>query len=239
MQLASCNWAAGGDEELATSQLLHYGWLRLEDNHEIPGASIYHLTKTSEGILVEMAYTHTFQDRLEAACNAILSEVDRRKQYNIKITMDKVLPIGMKTFFWYRNTFTSVPKSFTAVIKSKIIEFISNIINPLQENYIYYPTIEEPEDILQDQSFLLRWEDFSFEKPPPSELKIEHCKDMAANTSKEALLSKIQSLPRDTIITTQDLKNCNINNRLITSAVNHNFITRVKRGQYIIRVPQP
>lgn len=82
-QYSSCKWACGQDEELAASQLLHYGWVP-KYNVKMGDPCLYHLRKQSWGVSIDTQCPHTFNDRLMAACTSATAAKHKLKERGLQ-----------------------------------------------------------------------------------------------------------------------------------------------------------
>lgn len=70
-ELKQAAWAAEQDEELGLSLICHYGWARSAKPDTIPAFALYKMKIMPDGILVDMEYAHTFQERFMEACHSV------------------------------------------------------------------------------------------------------------------------------------------------------------------------
>lgn len=92
-------WATGYDYELATALALEFGPAP-GANLKMEGASMHRLTKTDEGIHLEIDYPFTFQERLIYACQTIYNEVVSRSLSGVRPGVEELVKIGMTNFFY-------------------------------------------------------------------------------------------------------------------------------------------
>ena len=74
--------------------LAFYIHLRME------GASMHRLTKTDEGIHLEIDYPFTFQERLIYACQTIYNEVVSKSLSGVRPGVEELVKVGMTNFFY-------------------------------------------------------------------------------------------------------------------------------------------
>lgn len=92
----AARWATGyKNDDAAASLLLHYGWTPRMTPH-MRGSSMHKLTITDEGIHIDMSYTHTFQERLDAACLEARLAYDFICRHGIEIALDNICPYKTK-----------------------------------------------------------------------------------------------------------------------------------------------
>ena len=92
-------WATGYDYELATALALEFGPAP-GGNLRMEGASMHRLTKTDEGIHLEIDYPFTFQERLIYACQTIYNEVVSKSLSGVRPGVEELVKVGMTNFFY-------------------------------------------------------------------------------------------------------------------------------------------
>lgn len=161
-QYSSCKWACGKDEELAASQLLHYGWVP-KYNVQMGDPCIYKMTKQDWGINICTNSPHNFNDRLAAACAAASAMKARLKHLRIQPTYLVLFKAACQIFFSFNGWYVSIPGAYRQAILNKITSYVTHLLNAIGNASPSLPYIEEPENIFsQDEPIKLKWEDFSF-----------------------------------------------------------------------------
>jgi hypothetical protein len=231
-QFNSCRWAAKFEnDDLATSLLLHYGWL---PDYQIPmrGASIHTIDVIDDGILVKIEYNHYANERFAAACKAISNELCKRKLEKALYQPEALLSTGMSAFYCHKKSYISIPNEYRIGIADKLIIYIEQLINALdaRTNDIAIPEIDEPDDILPDDEVLFRWADFEV-IDGVTEAQRQQRYDNNKQAVLEAILPKLNGLQRSVELSRTQIPMYDNN---IAAAVKYGFITRIGRGKLII-----
>lgn len=92
-------WATGYDYELATALALEYGPAP-GSNLKMEGASMHRLTKTENGVHLEIDYPFTFQERLIYACQTIYNELVSKYLSGTRPGVEELVKVGMTSFFY-------------------------------------------------------------------------------------------------------------------------------------------
>lgn len=195
-EYGSCLWATKyTNDSLATSLLLHYGWAPVFERN-MEGSSIHKLTPTASGVVLDIEYCHTFQDRLDAACSAIESEIADRRSINRPLVPEEIISTGMVAFYYHQKRYCSVDKSYHTTVSNKLTHYIESYINALESLTPQRPEIHEPEDLLPDQTHELLFSKFTI-NDKPSAKQGRHLNDVALEKHIAALQPKLAGLPRD------------------------------------------
>lgn len=238
-QYASCRWITQyEDDDLATSMLLHYGWLP-QPEIQMAGASMHKLLPTATGVMVDIDYTHTFGERFEAALNAIDLKIDDweswKKSSSIPMAGPSVadlISVGMVQFYYFKKRYISIDSDYRMSVTNKMTAYVEARINALRDKDPVHPEIEEPPIVLEPQEFELLYKDFELAEGISSAQKDQR-KDLAITKGVDAILPKITHLPRDEIITSKQLREC-LHTEVITAAVKNGLIQKPAYGKYII-----
>jgi hypothetical protein len=203
-QYSAAKFASQWDKSLAASLLLHYGWsTRMEPR--MLGSSMHAISVIDTGILIDMTYTHTFQERVEAACFEAKQKIFEAETKNIKLDIEAVRSAALTRFYWHKNKFVSLQNDYSMGVKSKIQSYIDSIMNPMRENEPQVPEIDEPEDMLDDETILLKWEDFEIDIAyTKTSAAYEQRQDNNRRASYEAFMKKMAHYPRGVPIYRQD-----------------------------------
>lgn len=195
-QYSSCKWASPKDEELATSLLLHYGWVQKFPDRRISDCCIYQMRRAEDGIHIIFSEPHTFNDRLFAACaraHAISNVFEGRNHH---APYDLLFKEACRVFFSYNRYYVSMTADYRQAIMNKIQAFCLRLTNALGDHTNpEYPSTEEPENLMEVQydnygepiEYILKWEDFILETDVSSVQKA-HLTQLAANRNLTCLL---------------------------------------------------
>lgn len=183
-QYSSCKWACGQDEELAASQLLHYGWVP-KYNVKMGAPCLYRMRKQSWGISIDTQCPHTFNDRLTAACIAAAQAKAKFETKNIKPAHGDLFKVACQIFFSFQGWYVSIGAALRQSVLNKIQSYIVHLLNPMGNDAVL-PEIENPEDLFSQEDFIqLKWEDFGF--TGISEAKQQQLTDIAAKKCYDSL----------------------------------------------------
>lgn len=176
-QYSSCKWAAPKDEELATSMLLHYGWVQKFTGHNINSCCIYQMRRAEDGIHIIFSEPHTFNDRLFAACTRAHAVSNVFEGRNHHAPYDLLFKEACKVFFSYNRYYVSMTADYRQAIMNKIQAFCLRLTNALGDHTSpEYPSTEEPENAMiidydkygEPKEYILKWEDFILEEKSSS-----------------------------------------------------------------------
>ena len=234
-QYSSCRFATNfEDDELATSLLLHYGWLS-DSGILMCGSSIHKITIIDEGILINIEYNHYVQERFNAACGAVDVEINRRIMRQKALKQSELLGIGLRKFFYFKESYISIPNDYRSSIIDKLKLYISETINALSISKIEVPTIDEPYNMIADDEILLKWNDFQF-VDGATEAQQQQRIDNNRHAVLITLRLKIGHLPNGATFKRAELLPF-LNDYNLTSGKKYGFLTQPKHGQYIINLP--
>ena len=200
------------------------------------GTSIHTLTKTENGVQIKIHRPHTVQDRLDAACSKIVIEYSHNKKFKgtrkEKPLDRRVLEsVGMIEFYRHENTYISISSAYHEYVFAKIKEFINELITPTAETIPNPPNISEPTNFLDDDDFLLEFDEFLFsDKTAAQEIRNE---SNNYYTVKTLLQEKLSTFQIDTPYPRKDLINY-INDKNLTAGITHKFLSKPKYGYYQI-----
>ena len=236
-QYKSCLWACDNNAELATALYLYYGnvqQLKI-NNVRIPmaGTSIHTLTKTADGVHIEIHYNHTVQNRLDAACAEISAYYSREKQYNELLNINRLKAIGFKEFYYHSNSYISISNSYHQYIQAKINEFIDNLVNAIDNKEPKYPTVTEPNDFIPNDKFIIGFDELLFsELSAAQENRVEQT---AKYKVKEILQEKLprEKFNTDTPYPRKELIKY-VNDKNLIAGVTHKYLSKPKYGYYQI-----
>lgn len=228
---AASLWATGYSEELATALMLYYGWP--PDFQKIPmaGTSIHRIEKKPEGILITVCRSHTIEARLQAACAEIVAHfLSPTNQY--PPTPEDLIKIGMPAFYTYNKTNISISAEIHTAIQNKMVNFIENLTNALANEIPEYPTIDDPDDFIEDGEYYFDYADFHFLEEATS-AQYKQRLDNNAMEVKKTLQKRLINVPRNELIKKKDLGQY-LNDKNCTSGVKYGFLEKPKYGYYII-----
>lgn len=231
-QYSSCRWLYNfQDDNLAASHLLHYGWIGKLD---VPmgGSSQHKISIMDDGVLIDIEYSHTFQERLEAACDAADLAIEDAIRTKRPRLLPELISPALQAFFYYKKRYISINADYRMNITNKLTAYIEHAINPLRDGQLIRPSVDEPDDILEDQVFLLKWEDFEIGEKVSS-AQISQRVDNNAQKTFDAMYPKTLHLPRGVVLTRAQLLDC-IHKDVITTSVKAGFLIKGERGKYII-----
>lgn len=224
-QYQYAKWATNRDEDLALALILYHGWPpKPKKNLEL--FCFYKLEQLPTGIRIIIDQPHTFQERLRVACSEIRSYCIFEKQ---KPTFAELMQVAMRRFYFYQGYYTAISNSFSQVIKNKIGSYITAILSDKNPDD---PTIEEPSNLLEPQSFTLSWDDF---KIGISSAQKKQRETNGYNRSLAACREALNHLPQNVELSRAQL---NLHSTTITTYKKHGFISSPRRGVYIIHYPK-
>lgn len=160
-QYSSCKWACGQDEELAASQLLHYGWVP-KYNIKMGDPCLYRLHKQSWGIAVETMCPHTLNDRLIAACSTTAALKSRLDEKGVKPKHADLFKVACQVFFSYQGWYVSIPAAVRQTVLNKLTAYVTHLLNAMGAD-AQIPDLDDSIELFAQEDFInLKWEDFSF-----------------------------------------------------------------------------
>lgn len=213
-QYSSCKWASPKDEELATSLLLHYGWVQKFPDRRITDCCIYQMRRAEDGIHIIFSEPHTFNDRLFAACTRAHAISNVFEGRNHHAPYDLLFKEACRVFFSYNRYYVSMTADYRQAIMNKIQAFCLRLTNALGDHTNpEYPSTEEPENLIEVQyddygepvEYILKWEDFILENEVSSRQKA-HLTTLANDKNIEQLLKGFEKLDPNGEYTTAELE---------------------------------
>lgn len=213
-QYSSCKWASPKDEELATSLLLHYGWVQKFPDRRITDCCIYQMRRAEDGIHIIFSEPHTFNDRLFAACTRAHAISNVFEGRNHHAPYDLLFKEACRVFFSYNRYYVSMTADYRQAIMNKIQAFCLRLTNALGDHTNpEYPSTEEPENLMEVQyddygepvEYILKWEDFILENEVSSRQKA-HLTTLANDKNIEQLLKGFEKLDPNGEYTTAELE---------------------------------
>lgn len=213
-QYSSCKWASPKDEELATSLLLHYGWVQKFPDRRITDCCIYQMRRAEDGIHIIFSEPHTFNDRLFAACTRAHAISNVFEGRNHHAPYDLLFKEACRVFFSYNRYYVSMTADYRQAIMNKIQAFCLRLTNALGDHTNpEYPSTEEPENLIEVQyddygepvEYILKWEDFILENEVSSRQKA-HLTTLANDKNIEQLLKGFEKLDPSGEYTTAELE---------------------------------
>lgn len=244
-QYNAIRWALDyKDNDLASSALLRFGqisWNSTGPPFELP--SIHRITKTSAGVECTILTDHTLQERMEAACQAILMHYQGDLISNTPPSFSRYFKVGCAAFYTYRRSYVTLPPELNQSAKARIQAYIENLFNKLSDvlpNQVPYATMDDPDEWLHpDYSFFLPWEAFNFTSGATAKQYAQR-QNAARNSCLAAITRAIPSnADPHKVYQRQEILNW-IGKNQITHAVKHGFLTPgEKRGTYYLTFLQP
>lgn len=201
-QYSSCKWAAPKDEELATSLLLHYGWVQKYPEYKVKSCCIYQLRRAEDGIHLIISEPHTFDDRLFAACTRAHAISDAFKARSQHAPYDILFREACRVFFSFNRYYVSMTSDYRQAIMNKIQAFCLRLTNALNTDEPTYPHIDQPENLFEveydedygePREYILKWEDFLFEEKSTSAM-LEQRRNNNNNKFLQTFIEKIKGL---------------------------------------------
>lgn len=235
-QLSYAKWATKQDPHTALSLIAYYGWARSTVKQNVEEFAIYKMTLCDWGIFIDIEYTHSFQDRLNAACQAALQEKlnnDRLTRRNDFATLQQ---IAISKFFFYQNRYVSASPGFNTMIKTTIQQYLIKLLDTRAgEGYdVPFPQIDEPQNLMVPQPIELPWSCFNFVQT--TKAQNAHIKDLAATKNLAAFQRHFNHLPQNQDLTFAEL-GCP-ERRILSRGEANGFIHKVKRGVYQLHYPR-
>ena len=232
-QYSAARWATQyQDDHLAASLLLHYGWTPRK-TPPMRGASMYKLTITDEGIHVDMTCTHTFQERFDAACSEAKLTVEDMQRRGLPKDNAYYLSMALKRFYFFKDKFISIDSRYAQLVKATLAKYIDNLTNPFGKGTPDCPSIEAPDNMLDEEVFLLRWDDFRFDDN--TKMKQQR-RDNVERQVLETLRSKAGDLPNGVAFKRAELLPF-LNDYNLTSGKKYGFLTQPKHRYYSLNLP--
>lgn len=201
-QYSSCKWASPKDQELATSMLLHFGWVQKFPNHRLSSCCIYQMRRADDGIHFIISEPHSFNDRLFAGCTRAHAVSEAFKARNKHAPYDLLFKEACRVFFSYNRYYISMTSDYRQAVMNKIQAFCLRLTNALAaDEPPLYPSIDQPENIFEVQydsygepyEYILKWEDFILEDKSTTAMK-EQRQANADNNFAKSFLEKIKKL---------------------------------------------
>lgn len=232
-QYSSCKWAAPKNEPLATSMLLHFGWVP-KYKERMRGCCIYQMRRAQDGIHLILSEPHTYNDRLYAACARAAMIANAIRERKNKPPFELLFREACRVFFTFNGYYISVTAAYRQAAINKIQAYCLHLNNALDDTLPTTPTIDEPEDKIpiewdedydQPKEYIMKWEDFTFEERTNASQK-RHIDRLADDKNWEALLAAWKKLPNfDGEYTFAEL----------TAYMSKNVFTRAKAREYLIQ----
>lgn len=231
-QWASVQWATQyADNELAASLLLHYGWT---PDFRVPmvNPSQHKLTIVSDGVIVDIEYHHTFQERLDAACVAMETFIANRKRLAQPLLLGEIIAEGMKKFYYHRQRYISIHKEYRMSVTNKLTSFAEQCINALrEEDFPPRPLIDEPEDVIEEQQLYIKFSEFELQERA-SKPQVDQRTVNNNSRATDQLALHLPKLKPDIVYRRKDLIEMGFNDRHLASGVKLGYLTKIKAGQY-------
>lgn len=227
-QYSSCKWACGKDEELAASQLLHYGWVP-KYNVKMGDPCLYRLIKQSWGIAIDTQCPHTFTDRLNAACSAAASAKAKFDSRKMKAKHSDLFKFACQIFFSFQGWYVSMPAAMRQTVLNKLTAYVTHLLNAMGNDAII-PDFEEPDNLfIQEDLIQLKWSDFTF--LGISEQQAEQRRD---NNDAAAIEALYRNWPAGVpALSSTDLRNY-ISTRGIKRLTDLGYLTKRREGHKVL-----
>lgn len=188
-QLSYARWGTGQDEAAAISTICHYGWARSSQKQNIEEFALYSIRINERvGVSINVEYTHSFNERLTAACIAALQMRLDNIRFKKQSYYPELLQVAVSTFFYYKKRYVSATPTFNTMIKATIQHYILQIMDDKQDPHtVPIPEIEEPTNLIEEGDFDFLWEDFKpYERLKGSEQQTAHLAAVHSNQCLEA-----------------------------------------------------
>lgn len=230
-QYSSCKWAAGQDEELATSMLLHYGWAP-RYREKMKGCVIYQMRRAADGIHIVFSEPHTYQQRLDAGCSRALEIFETYKAKERNAPFDLLFKEACRVFFSFNHFYISISPAYRQTALNKIRAFCENLTNSLRDKNVPvpFPELQQPAaeeciavEYLDDApvEYILKWEDFILTSATSSQ-EVQRRKN---NTNRQ--LTSLLAAWGDDL-------NIEYNYKQLKERMSDNAISRGKKAEYIL-----
>ena len=221
-------WATGYDYELATALALEFGPAP-GSNLRMEGASMHRLTKTDEGIHLEIDYPFTFQERLIYACQTIYNEVVSKSLSGVRPGVEELVKVGMTNFFYCQGWYCSVPGAYKQVVENYIRVYCGKCIDSIGTQ-VPFPVISEPENCVLPYEDTLKWKDFKFSNGR-SLKQIHQTKALTTNSNLERLQKIFEGADPTREYTSAELRAMGLTTTSQAAAVKNGFILKLGGGR--------
>lgn len=235
-QLSYAKWATKQDPHTALALICYYGWARSTVKQNVEEFCIYKMTLTDDGVIIDIEYHHTFQERLDAACQAALQEKLNNDRLTRKNDFATIQQIAISKFFFFKNRYVSASPAFNTMIKATIQQYIIKLLDARSgEGYdIPFPKIDEPTNIMKDDTIVLTWNKFTFTSS--TNAQVERNRDINKQRCLESFQKRFNDYPQNTPITYADLGRPH--QELMKRGKKFGFISSEKRGIYVLHYPR-
>lgn len=232
-QYSSCKWATSQDEALATSMLLHYGWVP-RYTERMKGCVIYQMRRATDGIHLIFSEPHTYQSRLDAGCLRAREIADAFKRKEKAPPFNLLFKEACRVFFSFNHFYISITAAYRQTALNKIRAYCEHLTNALRDyKDIAFPQLEQPlpDECIEVQydednapiEYILKWEDFIFEEG--ATIKQKNQRQTIANQKQiDALLKAWSTLDINGAYSFDEL----------TKVMSKNTFTRSKADEYLI-----
>lgn len=221
-------WATGYDYELATALALEFGPAP-GANLKMEGASMHRLTKTDEGIHLEIDYPFTFQERLIYACQTIYNEVVSKSLSGVRPGVEELVKIGMTNFFYCQGWYCSVPGAYKQVVENYIRVYCGKCLDGFGTP-VPFPVISEPENCVLPFEDTLKWNQFKFSGDSTVK-QINHNKSNNQNSNLSTLQQKLSGADPNKEYTGAELAAYGITDSCKAAAVRNGFLVKLGGGR--------
>jgi hypothetical protein len=230
----SCQWALTNylDVDLTTSFLIHYGNAPIWKEIHQAGTSFHRLDKQADGVLVTIDYPHTLQDRVNYCCAMAYEEYRRDIAAERQSAAANYERTAYLNLYCYNGWFFSPTRGLYNALAPRIQEFIHEMMVNALNDIIIYPQIDEPDDFLLPETFLIKFADFTIGKK--SAVQAAHLNSLAQQKCIRANRHKFLKLSSAEVYRTPDLNAIGLEKEGLTNALNHNLVTRIAHGKYIV-----
>ena len=221
-------WATGYDYELATALALEFGPAP-GSNLRMEGASMHRLTKTDEGIHLEIDYPFTFQERLIYACQTIYNEVVSKSLSGVRPGVEELVKVGMTNFFYCQGWYCSVPGAYKQVVENYIRVYCGKCIDSIGTQ-VPFPVIAEPENCVLPYDDTLKWNDFKFSNGLSSK-QVKRNLNNNQQSNLETLRKFLADKDPNKEYTSAELKEFGLTKTSITAGSKYGFLQQIGGGR--------
>lgn len=198
--------------------------------------SMHKIVKHDDGIEVIVAYPFTFQARLDFACNNAHMEFVDATINGARLGLNDLVKIAMSSFYFCKGYYCSITSDFHTQIQAKVTTYCQDLINSLKtKDAPEAPTIDEPEEVLEEDTYFFKYSEFVFEKGPSQRQKI-HLTKLNNDACLANLLTKIEGLD---LSVPHHISELNLTQSARTACRKKHYLEPAPgKGNYYIRLPK-
>lgn len=220
----------------AAALLLHYGWVSRWKIPALPFSTQYKLEQVRGGVRITIGRPMLFQDRMHAACMAALKYWDFIRHKMQLATFQDVLNSMCAAFFYQNGWYTSIDSAYRQVCLVKMTEWCGMLIGSLNGKIPQVPSIDEPdhvwpESVMDEEQHIVKYSSITFSEKKPG--MMAHNQAIGRSHNKDSLAEKFKNYKPGDTLTTKEIEAI-ASNKSITSAIKNGFITKPKRGVFML-----